>query len=66
MPGVVRASFGLYNTLEEVDVFADALHQVANGRYAGEYHQDVASGDFIPRGWQPDFAERFSFDNYVN
>ena len=29
MPGTARASFAMYNTLEEVDVFADALEKIA-------------------------------------
>ena len=31
MPGLVRASFGLYNTTAEVDAFAAALEKIARG-----------------------------------
>src|SRR5205814_9884356 len=44
MPGLVRASFGLYNTLAEVDVFISALEKIARGDYQGRYHQDKAAG----------------------
>lgn len=30
IPGTVRASFALYNTLEEVDILADAVHRAAS------------------------------------
>jgi selenocysteine lyase/cysteine desulfurase len=56
MPGLVRASFGLYNTTEEVDQFAEALARVARGEIAGRYSQDRASGEYHPQGWSPDFA----------
>ena len=59
MPGLVRASFGLYNTLEEVDVFVDALEKIASGAYRGRYQQDKASGDYVPEGWAPRFSEYF-------
>ena len=62
MPGLVRASFGLYNTFEDVDALVEALHRIALGEYQGMYDQDLASGEFSPRGWSPDFDHYFSFD----
>lgn len=32
MPGMVRVSFGIYNTEEEVDTFLDAVREIAEGR----------------------------------
>lgn len=60
MPGLVRASFGLYNTTEEVDDFVDALERIASGKYRGNYRQVRATGEFIPDSWQPDFSSYFS------
>lgn len=60
MPGFLRASFGLYNTPEEVDVFIDALLDILSGKYNGEYFQEPSSGDYIPNGWNPGFEEHFS------
>jgi len=37
LPGAVRASFGIYNTLEEVDRLAETLVQVRDGRFSGQY-----------------------------
>jgi selenocysteine lyase/cysteine desulfurase len=59
MPGLVRASFGLYNTLEEVDAWLAALDQIQRGAYKGRYRQDKTSGDFVPEGWQPEFDRYF-------
>lgn len=55
MPGLVRISFGLYNTLAEVDYLIEALSKIARGDYRGDYIQNPATGDFTPRGWQPAF-----------
>jgi selenocysteine lyase/cysteine desulfurase len=60
MPGLIRASFGLYNTQEDVDAFVEALKAIASGAYTGNYVQDMASGEFHPEGWTPDFHAYFS------
>ncbi|MCI0519560.1 MAG: aminotransferase class V-fold PLP-dependent enzyme [Chloroflexi bacterium] len=61
MPGLVRASFGLYNSTEEVDALAEALTCIAQGEYQGRYHQARATGEYLPEGWQPDFKAYFTF-----
>lgn len=61
MPGLVRVSFGLYNTTEEVDVLTEALNSIVQGKYYGNYVQDIPSGEFHPVGWKPDFKRYFSF-----
>ncbi len=59
MPGLIRASFGLYNTFEDVDALVDALSQIARGEYHGTYTQDPESGDYTPTGWDGDFDRYF-------
>ena len=59
MPGMIRASFGLYNTYEDIDRLLDALTHIGNGNYKGNYTQDRASGEYSPHGWQPDFGRYF-------
>jgi len=61
MPGLIRASFGLYNTRQDVDALVEALYAVAKGAYRGRYHQDKASGEYVPEGWQPVFEQYFDF-----
>lgn len=65
MPGLVRASFGLYNSVEDVDKLTQALHRIARGDYQGRYHQDPASGEYAPQGWQPDFENFYNFDEFL-
>jgi selenocysteine lyase/cysteine desulfurase len=60
MPGLVRASFGLYNTRDEIDEFARALEAILRGEYRGRYHQHKASGDYVPEGWEPRFEAYFN------
>jgi len=61
-PGLVRASFGMYNTLDEVDRFADAVEAIAGGEYRREYTQDPATGEYTPEGWGPDFSAYFKLN----
>jgi cysteine desulfurase / selenocysteine lyase len=61
MPGLIRASFGLYNTCQEVDALIDALDHIQRGDYLGRYFQDKASGEYKPEGWQADFENYFKF-----
>lgn len=60
MPGLVRLSFGLYNTIEEIDALLEALERILRGEYRGKYVQERASGEYRPSGWQVDFERYFS------
>ena len=59
MPGLIRASFGLYNTRQEIDVLVDALQRISIGDYKGTYTQDKATGEFTTAAWQVNFDEFF-------
>jgi cysteine desulfurase/selenocysteine lyase len=59
MPGLIRASFGLYNSFEEVDILIDALKQIIRGDYTGKYLQDKATGEYSPVGWKFDFNDYY-------
>jgi selenocysteine lyase/cysteine desulfurase len=60
IPGMVRISFGLYNTIAEVDAVVDALAVIARGEFAGVYTQDSASGEYMAVGFAPDPSAHFS------
>jgi cysteine desulfurase / selenocysteine lyase len=60
MPGLIRASFGLYNTTADVDALAEALLCISKAEYKGGYIQDKATGEYLPQGWNPDFDSYFS------
>jgi selenocysteine lyase/cysteine desulfurase len=60
LPGLVRISFGCYNTIEEIDHTADVLARIAAGNEEGEYEQDPASGAYWPRGYEPDYETYFT------
>lgn len=61
VPGMVRISFGLYNTFEDIDRLVSALRAVAARQYQGIYHQNIANGEYVPEGWDVDFEEYFTF-----
>jgi cysteine desulfurase / selenocysteine lyase len=51
MPGLVRASFGCYNTLAEIDTLVEWLKRIRRGEYRGDYQMHPRSGSYSPRGW---------------
>jgi len=59
MPGLIRASFGLYNTYEDVDTLLDALTHIAHRDYKAKYMQEKTSGEYSPVGWKPEFSAYF-------
>lgn len=48
MPGLVRVSFGCYNTREDVDHLLGMLRRIAARQYQGHYVLDRSSGAFLP------------------
>jgi selenocysteine lyase/cysteine desulfurase len=60
MPGLIRASFGLYNLGEEIDILIEALTHISRGNYRGKYVQDRASGEYEPKDWKPEFSKYFT------
>ncbi len=60
MPGLVRISFGTYNSTDDFDQIAVALEQVAAGKLGTTYWQDPATGDYIAEGLPMDPANVFS------
>jgi len=49
VPGLIRASFGIYNTVSEVDELVTMLDRIASRTYDGEYLLDPAVGAYIPQ-----------------
>jgi selenocysteine lyase/cysteine desulfurase len=63
MPGLVRLSFGLYNSTRDIDALCEALQVIVSGGYKGTYVQDQASGEYTPIGWNPGFENYFNFSS---
>jgi selenocysteine lyase/cysteine desulfurase len=51
LPGAVRVSFGIYNTIEEVDQLLVALRRVRAGTYRGRYRLDARTGTYHADGF---------------
>ncbi len=47
-PGMVRASFGLYNTCDEIDVLVDMLNRIARDGYRGTYESHMNGAEYVP------------------
>jgi selenocysteine lyase/cysteine desulfurase len=64
MPGLIRVSFGLYNTHADFDTFIQSLDHIVKGEYTGDYVQEKSTGEYIPKNWNPGFNEFFSFPDF--
>lgn len=57
-PGMVRISFGAFNTVDDIDALVSMLLRITAGNFQGDYRQSPATGDFAPadhdRGGCPD------------
>jgi hypothetical protein len=60
LPGFVRASFGIYNTKEEVDVLCEALSAIATGKYRDGYLLNKERGEFYRTDVTDEFEKYFS------
>jgi selenocysteine lyase/cysteine desulfurase len=61
MPGMVRMSFGCYNTADDVERLAEMLERIARSDYLGDYQLDSSSGEYIPAGYEDPLAESLPF-----
>ncbi|MBR9979334.1 MAG: aminotransferase class V-fold PLP-dependent enzyme [Bacteroidetes bacterium] len=59
LPGMVRASFGCYNTLEDVDRLVTSLQRIAHGDIQGDYELHRQTGTYWPRGFDYAFSSYF-------
>lgn len=50
--GLIRISFGLYTTKEEIDLLVKALYATIAGNYDGFYERDPRRGGYRPTGWE--------------
>jgi cysteine desulfurase / selenocysteine lyase len=48
IPGMVRASFGLHNTVADIDTLADHLTRIAARGWNGDYARDPTTGEVHP------------------
>jgi cysteine desulfurase / selenocysteine lyase len=61
IPGTVRASFGIYNTQEDVDALAEALEALAAGRHLDGYVLNRERGEYFREDVKDRFEEYMRF-----
>jgi selenocysteine lyase/cysteine desulfurase len=59
IPGTVRASFGIYNTKDEIDHLAAMVRRIADGDYSKEYILNKEKGEYVPHDFELDFQSYF-------
>jgi selenocysteine lyase/cysteine desulfurase len=59
-PGMVRISFGAYNSFGDVDALVEMLRRITRNEYQGQYYQDPESGEYAPAGYHDSISDYFS------
>ncbi|MGQ9664274.1 MAG: aminotransferase class V-fold PLP-dependent enzyme [bacterium] len=62
IPGAVRISFGIYNTIDEIDYFIEMLQKIIKKEYRGKYLLNKERGEYYPEGFEFKFSDSFNFD----
>lgn len=48
IPGAIRISFGFYNSRADVDAAIEAIRNIQQGKWQGEYRQNIRTGEYLP------------------
>jgi selenocysteine lyase/cysteine desulfurase len=59
MPGMVRISFGCYNTEGDIDRLVEMLARIVRGDYSGTYRLVKESGEYVPEGYEDPLDDYF-------
>jgi selenocysteine lyase/cysteine desulfurase len=62
-PGMVRASFGAYNSFDDVDALVEMLRRITRNDYQGQYYLDPESGEYAPAGYHDSMTDYFSLSS---
>lgn len=61
IPGTVRASFGIYNTNEEIDILCEAVEALTKGEYQEGYKLNKERGEYYRDDFTEDFGHFLKF-----
>ncbi len=59
LPGTIRMSFGMYNSIEEIDRFLEVLQKAIDGNYHDNFELNIEKGEYTPKGFKYNFEEYF-------
>jgi selenocysteine lyase/cysteine desulfurase len=60
-PGMVRISFGAYNSFDDVDALVEMLRRITRNEYQGRYCPIPESGEYAPAGHRDSMADYFDY-----
>lgn len=61
LPGTVRASFGIYNTKDEIDILCEAVGAIAGGLYRDGYKLNKERGEYFREDVTEEFEKFLKF-----
>lgn len=62
IPGLVRVSFGMYNTIEEIDIFIDVLNYIVKYKNSicNQYRYIDSTGEYMPKNLPENIYSEFT------
>lgn len=60
IPGTIRMSFGIYNTMAEVDRFLEMIKKIAKGDYNKNYKLNKEKGEYTPKGFEFSYKDFYT------
>ncbi len=64
-PGMVRISFGAYNSFEDIDAVVEMLRRITRNEYQGKYYSVRESGEYAPTGYLDSIKDYFSLSRHT-
>jgi len=62
LPGLVRVSFGIYNTEKDDDAVVEAIGEICEEKYKGNYVISSLTGGYWPENFSLDYTKFFSYE----
>ena len=59
LPGLVRVSFGIYNTIEDINRLVVAIYDISKRKYFFNYLLNDKKGMYVPKEWTYDYQNLF-------
>jgi selenocysteine lyase/cysteine desulfurase len=63
MPGLIRISFGCYNTIDDIDRLLEMLARISKGQYQGDYELIPETGEYLPVGYEDPLEDYFLLES---
>lgn len=65
MPGMVRISFGCYNSTEDIDRLVEMMERIGRGGFQGDHRAKSSTGEYGPVNYEEPLADYLLLDSHL-